>query len=307
MDGLMFAGQGAQVVGMGRTLYDNFSVARDTFLEAEEASGLPLRALCFEGPEDRLTDTEVAQPAILTVDVAAYRVVQGDLTPVAAAGLSLGEYAALVAAEALDFAAAVRLVRLRGRLMQEAVPRGEGGMVAILGLDRQEVAEACREAGDEAEVAPANFNAPGQVVISGRMGALERAVEAARRRGARRAVPLRVSAPFHMTLLAPARRGLEGPLAATAVAPPRYPVFSNVDGEVHRPERTRTLLATQVDHPVDWEACVRAMLDAGADRLVELGPGSALRGFARRIAPDVPTVGIAEAADIEAVKLGLVR
>lgn len=307
MDGLMFAGQGAQEVGMGRSLSEAFSEARETFLEAEDACGLPLRTLCFEGPEERLTDTEIAQPAILTVDIAAYRVARPALEPGCAAGLSLGEYAALVAAGALTFAEAVRLVRVRGRLMQEAVPRGEGGMVAILGLGRKEVLEACRAAGGEAEVAPANFNAPGQIVISGRTGALAKAAEQAKALGAKRTIPLKVSAPFHMSLLAPARDGLVGPLGAVEMRPTAFPIFSNVNGEAHTPARSRALLATQVDHVVDWEACVRTMLDLPVTRLVELGPGSALRGFAKRIAPETPLFGVSTAEDIEAVKEGLVR
>lgn len=307
MDGLMFAGQGAQEIGMGRSLSEAFSEARETFLEAEDACGLPLRELCFEGPEERLTDTEVAQPAILTVDIAAYRVARPSLDPACAAGLSLGEYAALVAAGALTFTEAVRLVRLRGRLMQEAVPRGEGGMIAILGLGRKEVLEACRAAGGEAEVAPANFNAPGQIVISGRMQALARAVEAAKTLGASRAISLKVSAPFHMALLAPAREGLTQALEATQVREAAFPVFSNVGGMAHTPDHTRSLLATQVDHAVDWEACVQAMVGLPITRLVEIGPGKALRGFAKRIAPETPLFGVSRAEDVEAVKEGLVR
>lgn len=303
----MFAGQGAQKVGMGRTLYESFASSRDTFLEAEETCGLPLRKLCFEGPEERLTDTEIAQPAILTVDIAAYRAAYGSLEPACAAGLSLGEYAALVAAGVLGFAEAVRLVRLRGRLMQEAVPRGEGGMVALFGLDRDAVRDVCEAAGGEGEVAAANFNAPGQIVISGRTAALEKAVERAKALGAKRTIPLKVSAPFHMRLVAPARVGLEGPLSEVDVNAPAFPVFSNVAGEAHSPLRTRALLATQVDHPVDWEACVEAMKGLKVDRLVELGPGNALRGFAKRIAPDLPVCGVSEAADVEAVREGLVR
>jgi len=299
--GLMFAGQGAQAVGMGKALYDAYAVARETFRTAEEATGLPLRELCFEGPAERLGATEVTQPALLTVDVAAWRSLVHELggpPPVAAAaGLSLGEYAALVAAEAVDFAVAVRLVRERGRLMQEAVPRGEGGMLALIGLTRAAVEDLCREAGDEA--APANYNCPGQVVVSGRMAALERVRAAALAAGARRAVFLDVSAPFHMALLAPAREALLPLLEAVAWRPPAFPVVANLTARAYAgPEEIPSLLARQVDHAVDWEGCVAAMRALGAEEFLELGPGRALSGFARRILPGASVRSVAEPDDI---------
>ena len=299
--GLMFAGQGAQTVGMGKALYEAFPLARDTFHEAEEASGLPLRDLCFEGPAERLTDTEITQPALLTVDIAAWRVLAHEtgIKPAVAGGLSLGEYAALVAADAVDFATAVRLVRTRGRLMQEAVPRGEGGMLAILGLDRERVTALCREAGGADEVAPANFNCPGQTVVSGRVATLERVRELASAAGARRAVMLEVSAPFHMPLLAPAREALAPLLQEVAWRTPRFPVVANLTGRpVTAASEIAATLARQVDHPVEWEGCVKAMVEIGVDELIELGPGRALSGFARRIAPDVAVRAVAQPDDI---------
>lgn len=298
--GLMFAGQGAQAVGMGKALYDAYAVARETFRTAEEATGLPLRELCFDGPAERLGATEVTQPALLTVDVAAWRSLVHELgaPPVAAAaGLSLGEYAALVAAEAVDFAVAVRLVRERGRLMQEAVPQGEGGMLALIGLGRAAVEDLCRQAGDE--VAPANYNCPGQVVVSGRLAALERVRAAALAAGARRAVFLDVSAPFHMALLAPARKALLPLLEAVDWRPPAFPVVANLTARAYAgPAEIPSVLARQVDHAVDWEGCVAAMRGLGAEEFLELGPGRALSGFVRRIVPGASVRSVAEPDDI---------
>jgi [acyl-carrier-protein] S-malonyltransferase len=302
--GLMFAGQGAQSVGMGRGLYEAYAVARDVFREAEEASGLPLRELCFEGPPQRLAETEITQPALLTVDIAAWRVFARETGAEAAvaAGLSLGEYAALVAADSVDFATAVRLVRERGRLMQEAVPVGVGGMLALLGLDAERVEALCQECGGPDEVAPANYNCPGQIVVSGRLESLERVRVAATAAGARRAVYLEVSAPFHMPMLAPARRGLAPLLAAVAWRRPAFPVVANLTGRVVEPDEIADSLARQVDHPVRWEECVRTMVGLGVDVLLEVGPGRALAGFARRIAPDVPVRPVAAPEDILALQ-----
>jgi [acyl-carrier-protein] S-malonyltransferase len=297
----MFAGQGAQSVGMGKALYEAFAEARETFAEAERASGLPLRRLCFEGPAEALAATEVTQPALLTVDVAAWRVVarQEGLEPLAAAGLSLGEYAALVAAEAVDFATAVRLVQARGRLMQAAVPAGEGGMLALMGLERSAVEALCREVAPEGDAVAANFNCPGQVVVSGRVAALERVREAALQGGARRAMRLDVSAPFHMPLLGPARQAMLPLLEAVAWQRPRFPVVANLTGRpLGAPAEIVEALARQVDSPVEWQACVEAMVALGAEGLVELGPGRALCGFARRIAPDVPVRAVQSPDDL---------
>lgn len=300
--GLMFAGQGAQAVGMGKALYDAYALARETFLEAEAATGLELRRLCFEGPADRLSATEITQPALLTVDVAAWRVFvreEGGPAPVGAAGLSLGEYAALVAADAVDFGVAARLVQARGRLMQAAVPAGEGGMLAVLGLEREAVVAACRRAAPDGAAVAANFNCPGQVVVSGRRDALERVRAAVLSAGARRATALDVSAPFHMPLLGPAREGLQPLLSAVLWRTPRFPVIANLTGRpIASAAEIPATLAAQVDHPVEWQACVEALVSAGAEELVELGPGRALSAFARRIAPGVPVRAVQSPEDL---------
>ena len=286
---LMFPGQGAQYVGMGRELYEQYPEVRRLFAEAEEALELPLAELCFNGPEERLEATEITQPAILTVSIAALVALEAELgrplRPVVAGGLSLGEYTALVATGALPFAVAVRLVRLRGRLMQEAVPPGVGAMAAVLGLDAPAVEQACREAERDGEIVePANYNCPGQVVIAGHATAVERALERARAAGAKRAVRLPVSAPFHCRLMAPARERFAPVLADTELSPPRCPVVANVDGVPRtRPEAITAALVEQIDHPVRWEQCLASMRAMGVDLWLEVGPGTSLTGFLRRI------------------------
>jgi [acyl-carrier-protein] S-malonyltransferase len=286
---LLFPGQGSQFVGMGKSLCDASPVARATFEEADQALGFSLSTLCFEGPEQELQLTANTQPAILTHSIAAYR----DLAQrfperlegaAFTAGHSLGEYSADVAAGALPFSDAVRLVRERGRFMQEAVPPGVGAMAAIVGLSPEEVAAACREAAQGESVEPANFNSPEQTVIAGHAAAVTRACAACMARGAKRAIPLPVSAPFHSSLMAPARERMKPLLDAAAFADPNPPVVTNVDARAEASgARLRAALVRQIDSPVRWTASVQLLAAEGADRGLEIGPGSVLSGLVRRI------------------------
>lgn len=270
---------------MGRALVEQFPEAREVFDEADAALGEALSRVIFEGPAERLTLTEYAQPAILTVSTAAYRVLAArGMMPSMVAGHSLGEYSAHVAAGTFAFADAVRIVRHRGRYMQEAVPVGAGAMAAILGLDVDRVAQACAEAADGQVVSPANLNAPGQVVIAGDAAAVSRAIDRAKALGARRAIPLQVSAPFHCALMLPAEKRLEPELRALQAVPPRVPVVANVDAEPKTTaEAAIDALVRQVSAPVRWEDVMRRLAEAGATTFVEVGPGSVLTGLGRKI------------------------
>ncbi len=281
----LFPGQGSQSVGMGKELAASFPAARQAFEEADAALGYALSALCFEGSEDKLKMTEVTQPAILTVSVAALRVLrQQGVEPGFVAGHSLGEYSAHVAAGTLEFADAVRIVRNRGRYMQEAVPAGQGAMAAVLGLSLEEIEAACREAAQGEVVAPANINSPGQVVISGHAAAVERAAEGVKQRGAKRAVMLPVSAPFHCALMQPAQERLAADLKAAAFHPMRLPLVTNVDAElIDSAEKGREALIRQVTGAVQWEKSMRALVAAGVETFVEVGPGKVLCGLMRQI------------------------
>ena len=287
MIAFVFPGQGAQNVGMGRALSDAFPLCRQTFEEADEALSEPLSRLCFEGPEDRLRLTENAQPAILAVSIAAFRLVASrGVRASFAAGHSLGEYSAHVAAGTLSFADALRTVRHRGQYMQQAVPVGEGVMVAVLGLGVDAVTAACAEAAAATGrvAAPANLNAPGQVVIAGHEDAVARAGELALARGARRVMPLSVSAPFHCALMRPAQERLERELRALEVNDPRIPVVANVDAEPKREAAAAVdALVRQVSAPVRWDEVVRRLIAEGVTRFVELGPGTVLAGLIRKI------------------------
>ena len=304
MIAFVFPGQGSQHVGMGQALAAAWPEARAVFDEADLALGEPLSRLCFDGPEDRLVLTEHTQPAILTVSVAAARVLEArGLQPQFMAGHSLGEYSAHVAAGTLAFADAVRIVRRRGQYMQEAVPVGTGAMAAVLGLDAARVAEACAEAAEGEVVAPANLNAPGQVVIAGTAAAVARAGQRARALGARRVIPLAVSAPFHCALMAPAERRLAPELRALVASRPRVPVAANVDGELRTegPAAIETLVR-QVSSPVRWEAVVRRLASAGVRAYVEVGPGTVLSGLVRKIDPEARVAAFATPdglADVE--------
>jgi [acyl-carrier-protein] S-malonyltransferase len=297
---VVFPGQGSQEVGMAADFAARFPEAREALACADDAFGGSLSRTMREGPEEALRRTEVTQPAILAASIAIWRVLEPRLPrpPVLLAGHSLGEYTALVAAGALDLAEAIRLVRRRGQLMAEAVPEGEGGMVAVLGLAGEEVARVC--ASVPGAVAPANFNSEAQTVIAGEAGALERAGEALRAAGAKRLIPLRVSAPFHCALMAPAQEKLAPALAEACFRDLRVPVLSNVTA---RPYRTaaeaRALLREQVCAPVRWVECVRAMVEAGVRVHLEVGPGDVLTGFAGRIAKGLARPRVSSVEELE--------
>jgi [acyl-carrier-protein] S-malonyltransferase len=301
----IFPGQGSQKVGMGRELAATFPVCRQTFEEADAALGEPLSRLCFEGPEDTLMLTENTQPAILTVSVAAYRLLSANgLEPAFVAGHSLGEYSAHVAAGTLSFPDAVRMVRRRGRYMQEAVPVGEGAMAAILGLDAEDVARACEEAADGEVVAPANLNGPGQVVIAGATAAVRRAGERAKARGAKRVIPLPVSAPFHCALMKPAEDRLGPELRGLETRHPRVPIVANVDAEpkCDGPAAVEALVR-QVSSPVRWEAVVRRLASEGVSAYVEVGPGTVLSGLVRKIHRDAVVASFEDPAGLDKVRM----
>jgi [acyl-carrier-protein] S-malonyltransferase len=300
----VFPGQGAQKVGMGKALAEQFPVCRDTFDEADAALGDALGRLCFEGPEDQLMLTENTQPAILATSVAVWRLAASHgIEASFAAGHSLGEYSAHVAAGTLSYADALRTVRRRGRYMQEAVPVGEGAMAAILGLGGDLVARACAEIAMETGriVSPANLNAPGQVVIAGHADAVARAGERARALGAKRAIPLAVSAPFHCALMQPAEDRLAPELRGLAASDPRFPVIANVDAEPKRDARAAIeALVRQVSSPVRWEDVVKRLIAEGVTRFVELGPGAVLSGLIRKIDRTVTVMNVEDAEGLRA-------
>ena len=282
---LLFPGQGSQAVGMGKDLADKYPVARRTFEEADDALGYKLSTICFAGPEDQLRLTEITQPAILTVSIAALRVLETRIPkPSYVAGHSLGEYSAHVASGTFSFADAVRTVRNRGKYMQEAVPVGVGAMAAILGMDAAKVAAVCQDAAQDEVCEPANINSPEQIVISGNTAAVERAAKLADERGAKRAKLLPVSAPFHCSLMKPAQDRLEGDLNALKMQKPVYPVACNVEAELVTDDlRARDTLLRQVTGSVKWNACMRLLIGQGVQTFIEVGPGKVLCGLMRQI------------------------
>lgn len=298
----LFPGQASQYPGMGRDLAEKFPESRAVFEEADAALGFSISQLCFEGSEDALKLTENTQPAILTVSTAAYRALETQgITPDFVAGHSLGEYSALVAAGGLNFATAVKLVRARGRYMQEAVPAGEGAMAAILGLAPAEVADICKKASDHQVVSPANLNSPEQTVISGNAAAVKRAVEIASQSGAKRAVILPVSAPFHCALMMPAQQRLEPDLRAARFSNLRFPLITNVDAnDISTADEARDALIRQVTQPVRWLDSVHEMIEAGVTVFVEVGPGKVLSGLLRQIDRSVRALNVEDAATLQA-------
>jgi [acyl-carrier-protein] S-malonyltransferase len=299
----LFPGQGSQAVGMGRELAERFPIAAETFAEADETCGFPLSKLCFEGPEDELKLTENTQPAILTASIAACRVLaQSGLEPALAAGHSLGEWSAHVAAGTIQLGDAVRAVKARGRAMQQAVPAGEGAMAAVLSLDPAAVADACAEAARETglTVAAANLNSPGQTVISGALAAVERAITIAKAKGARRAVMLPVSAPFHCALMQPAQDEVARMLTSMTLADPHIPVAANVTGGlVTKSDAARDALIRQVTGTVRWVDCIHALIGAEATVFVEVGPGKVLGGLLRQIDPSQKVLNVEDIASLE--------
>ncbi len=295
---ILFPGQGSQSVGMLDELASRHIAVDDTFDEASEALGYNLGEIVRSGPEERLNSTAVTQPAMLAADIATWRVWQGlgGPRPDALAGHSLGEYAALVAAESIAFTDAIRLVAERGRLMQEATPDGTGAMAAILGLDDAAVERICDESSHRGQVVScANFNSPGQIVIAGHAGGVERACEAAKAAGARRAIVLPVSVPSHCRLMSPAAEGLAARLTDVPIDPPRIPVFHNVDARPHDgPEDIRAVLIAQVREPVLWTATIQLLVSMGVMRMAECGPGKVLAGLSRRINRDVSCAALTD-------------
>jgi [acyl-carrier-protein] S-malonyltransferase len=303
----VFPGQGSQYLGMGKELHAQFAIARKVFAEADEALAFSLSHLCFTGPEADINRTENTQPAILTVSIAALRVLESEtsLRPAVVAGHSLGEYSALVCAGALSFYDAVRIVRTRGQLMQQAVPDGEGSMAVILGMEMNAVRSLCEEVSDGEVVSPANYNGGGQIVIAGAKSAVARAMSVAKERGAKRVLDLPVSAPFHCQLMRPAAEGLRQILAPVAIQPFSIGVVTNVEAQVNLDaSRVKSLLVDQAVQPVRWEESVRTLIELGCARVWEIGPGKVLKGLISRISPDLTTENFATPQDLGKVDEG---
>lgn len=298
----VFPGQGSQSVGMLADLAGDFPIVGETFAEASAALGYDLWQLVQDGPAEELNQTHITQPAMLTSGIAVWRILQqkGIAAPAVVAGHSLGEYSALVAAGAIDFSDAVKLVAERGRLMQEAVPAGQGGMAAILGLDDATVISVCEAAAQGEVLSAVNFNAPGQVVVAGTAGAVERVVEAAKEAGAKRALPLPVSVPSHCALMKPAADKLAEQLAAITISAPTIPVINNVDvAAVSDADAIRDALVRQLYSPVRWVESVQKMAQDGVDTLVECGPGKVLVGLNKRIEKSMNAMAVFDAASLE--------
>ena len=287
----IFPGQGAQYVGMGKKLYEDYPKCREVFEEASDALGFDMTKLCFEGPEEKLNSTEFTQPAILTVSIAALKLLEEEgIKPDIVAGLSLGEYSALVTAGAIKFKDAVALVKKRGRFMQDAVPNGIGGMAAILKLDEKQIYEVCEIAKEKGIVEPANFNCPGQIVIAGEMEALSYACEIAKEKGALKTVMLSVSGPFHSSMLKNAADKLYEELENLEISRPNIPIITNVTGEYMNEESIKETLRLQVMTSVKWEHSIRKMIEEGIESFIEIGPGKTLSSFVKKIDRKLKTI-----------------
>ena len=297
----VFPGQGAQKVGMGKDFFDNYDVAKKMFKEADEALGYSIMKMCFEGPEEDLKLTANTQPAILTISCIANEILkENGVQPEITGGHSLGEYSALVAAGVLKFQDAVALVHKRGAYMQEAVPVGEGGMAAIIGVDREKIVEICQSVSAESPVQAVNFNCPGQIVIAGATRGVELAVEELKAAGAKKAVILPVSAPFHSTLMKPAAEKLAVELDKVTLSDAKIPVVANVNAQVMtKAEDIKASLVAQAASPVLWEDCVAKMKEFGADVLLEAGPGKTLCGFNRRIDKSIKSLNVEDVESLE--------
>lgn len=300
----VFPGQGSQVAGMGKDIADAFPEAREVFEKIDQALGFPISKLCFEGPDEELKLTENTQPAILAVSSAIHAVMRarGSLQPDIVAGHSLGEYSAIVAAGGLTPAQAARIVRQRGRFMQEAVPVGTGAMAAILGPSLEEIRQICQEASQGEVVSPANLNAPGQIVIAGAKAAVERAMQIAKSRGVRRMILLPVSAPFHTDLMRPAEERLKPVIEEAPIRNLEVPLMSNVDASpIGTDHAIRNALIRQVVSPVRWIDGIQKMIEMGVRRFIEVGPGSVLSGLIKRINPDVEAIAINDRKSLEGI------
>ncbi len=303
----VFAGQGAQKVGMGKELADNFACADKTFDEASEALGFDVKEMIFNGDNDTLMITENTQPTVVTMSIAALRVLEEKgIHPDVVAGLSLGEYSAHIASGSIDFADGVRLVKKRGKYMQEEVPVGVGAMAAIIALSAEDVRECCKEASTLGVCSPANFNCPGQIVVSGEVAAVDRCCELAKEKGAKRALKLAVSAPFHCSMLTGAGEKLAKELEKVEVKDMQIPVITNVTADyVASKEDIKPYLIKQVSSSVLWEDSVRRMIDDGVDTFVEVGPGKALSGFIKKISRDVRVFNVEDMDSLEKTLQGL--
>lgn len=297
----VFPGQGAQYVGMGKELVENFDIAKKIYSDASDSLGYDMKKLCFEGPDHELKKTENTQPAILTASIAAYEVlklhgINGDIF----AGLSLGEYSALVASKVISFSDAVKIVKARGKFMQEEVPLGVGTMAAFIGLEKEKVLKACEQASEFGIVEPANFNSPIQIVISGEVKAVEKAVEIGKDMGAKKAVVLNVSAPFHSSMLRGAGEKLAEELKNVNLNNFTLPVIANVTGKYYDDvSEVKELLIRQVSSPVLWEDTIKKMIDDDIDTFIEIGPGKALSGFIKRVSRKVQLLNVEDLTSLQ--------
>jgi [acyl-carrier-protein] S-malonyltransferase len=300
---VIFPGQGSQVVGMGRDFYDRYPRSRGVFEEADRALNKPLSKLCFEGPQEELQLTANTQPALLTVSIAIWSLLHEVIEPAFVAGHSVGEYSALASTGALRFADAVRLVQRRGQFMQQAVPVGEGGMLAVLGAEPEKVERLCEQAAAGKVLTPANYNCPGQIVIAGHADAIKRAAELAPQLGIKRTIPLAVSAPFHCALMKPAQEALLPFLKDQHFHPMKSPLITNVDAKIiHSPEEARDALIRQIPNPVRWWQSIEVLLQEGVTTFVEVGPGKVLTGLVRKIARDAKTYNVESVEDYEQLR-----